>query len=77
MSSNYKSEKGERIDELAKSLKESKQELSEEDKEFIKSIRVVNLSDIKEPWKYRSWAQQMRDIRQRNYLRRGYRKRTI
>jgi hypothetical protein len=62
----YESETEKRIDELAKSLKECKEELTQEDKDYINSLKVVNAADIKEPWKYPKWHDEMRRLGREN-----------
>jgi hypothetical protein len=62
----YENKTEKEINKLAEEMKENREELSPEDKEYIKGLKVVNAADIKESWKHPRWSDDMRRLRSEN-----------
>ncbi len=62
----YESKTEKEIEKLAEEMKEHREELPPEDKEYIKGLKVVNAAEIKEPWKHPKWHDEMRRLGREN-----------
>jgi hypothetical protein len=62
----YESKTEKEIKKLAGEMKEHRKELSPEDKEYIKGLKVVNTAEIEEPWKHPKWHDEMRRLGHEN-----------